>query len=78
MTDLDDWQDGKFEMGEGVVSSVNDVSRVACCRMCDGADKEGSCVLYARLATLELPPQADLTDYWAEPVSYFLVKGNRS
>ena len=51
------------------------------CRMSDGSGDasgigdEHACVLYARIGTLETDTPEDLTDYWAEPVSYFLVQG---
>jgi hypothetical protein len=31
--------------------------------------------MYARIATLEQPVPRDMTEYWADPVSYFLIKG---
>jgi hypothetical protein len=31
--------------------------------------------MYARVATLEQPVPRDMTEYWADPVSYFLIKG---
>lgn len=40
-----------------------------------GIGDEHACVLYARVGTLETEAPEDLTDYWAEPVSYFLVQG---
>lgn len=40
-----------------------------------GLGEDNACVLYARIGTLETDIPEDLTDYWAEPVSYFLVQG---
>eukprot|EP00878_Enallax_costatus_P029692 GHUV01032234.1.p1 GENE.GHUV01032234.1~~GHUV01032234.1.p1 ORF type:complete len:198 (+),score=52.55 GHUV01032234.1:494-1087(+) len=40
-----------------------------------GIGEEHACVMYARIGTLETDTPEDLTDYWAEPVSYFLVQG---
>jgi hypothetical protein len=54
---------------------------VACRRLCDGGnavDVDGGtaqCVMYARIATMDQELPSDMTDYWQEPASYFLLKG---
>jgi hypothetical protein len=50
-------------------------------RLCDGGDAvdvdggAAQCVMYARIATMEQDLPSDMTDYWQEPASYFLLKG---
>ncbi|WIA42473.1 hypothetical protein OEZ86_008467 [Tetradesmus obliquus] len=44
----------------------------------DAVDVDGGgagCVMYARIATQEQDLPSDMTDYWREPASYFLLKG---
>jgi hypothetical protein len=36
------------------------------------------CVMYARIATMDQDLPSDMTDYWQEPASYFLLKGARN
>jgi hypothetical protein len=31
--------------------------------------------MYARVSCLEQPVPRDITEYWADPVSYFLIRG---
>ncbi len=40
------------------------------------ASSSGPCMsMYAHIATLEQPVPRDMTEYWMEPSSYFLIKG---
>eukprot|EP00877_Chromochloris_zofingiensis_P014762 jgi/Chrzof1/953/Cz01g34290.t1 len=45
------------------------------CRMTDDASDGAVACTYARLNCLEQPVPQDMTDYWADPVSYFLAQG---
>ncbi len=43
-------------------------------RMRDDGDPCVMCT-YSRVSCLEQEPPKDITDYWADPVSYFLIQG---
>lgn len=47
------------------------------CRMTDDASDGAVACTYARLNCLEQPVPQDMTDYWADPVSYFLAQGEQ-
>jgi hypothetical protein len=64
-----------------LVPTLTLAAAAAAVRLCDGGDAvdvdggAAQCVMYARIATMEQEMPPDMTDYWQEPASYFLLKG---